>query len=307
MAKPIQKFKNNLVYLFIKFVIFIFNVLPRSIGLFLGSILAYLMYLIFKKEKIKSDKNLQIAFGDTLSETERQAIIKQMFFNIVSNFIDIIRMPRKYKSQLRPLIDVEGLEHFEKVYRRGKGVISVTGHIGNFELLAAFSAGEGYKSAAIGREVYDKRLNKLLVNNREKMGLVNIDTNDSPRKILKLLKDGYVLGVLMDTDSYRVRSEMIPVFGTPSNTPVGQSIIGLKTGAGFVPTACVRNGNRYKVIYKPEVTINRTDDFDADVYNITKKCTEVWEEIVGEHKDQWIWMHNRWATTQEDKDRWAKE
>lgn len=223
-----------------------------------------------------------------------------MFSNIMLNFIDAIRLPKYYKAQLRPLIDVEGIEHFDKVYNRGKGVISITGHIGNFELLAAFSA-EGYKSAAIGRELYDKRLNKMLVTNREKMGLVNIDTNDSPRKLLKLIKEGYVIGVLIDTDSHRVRSEMIPAFGRLSNTPVGQSIIGLKTGAGFVPTACVRNGNRYKVIFKPEVTINRTDNFETDVYNITKKCTEVLEEIVTEHKDQWIWMHNRWHTKPEDK------
>lgn len=307
MATFSQKFKNNLVYGFVKFVIFVFNILPRTVSLFFGSIIGFLMHLLFKKEKIKSDKHLQIAFGDKLSENERKIIIRKMFYNIIWNFIDIVRMPKYYKSELRPLIDVEGLEHFDKVYKRGKGVFSVTGHIGNFELLAAFSTGEGYKSAAIERELYDKRLNELLLANRESIGLINVDTNDSPRKLLRLIKDGYVIGVLIDTDSFRVRSEMIPAFGTDSNTPVGQSIIGLKTGAGFVPTACVRNGKRYKVIFKPEVTINRTDDFDADVYNITKKCTEALEEIVTEYKDQWIWMHNRWATTQEDKDRWAKE
>ena len=301
MAKFRQKLKNNLVYCFIRFIIFIFNLLPRNLCLFLGSILAYLSYRLFEKERIKSDKHLQIAFGDKLSAGERDIIIRKMFFNIFWNFIDVVRMPKYYKSQIRPLIDVEGMEHFEKVYNRGKGVIGVTGHIGNFELLAAYSAGEGYKSSAIGRELYDKRLNKLLVNNRKTMGVINIDTNESPRKIMKLLKDGYALGVLIDTDSHRVRSEMIPAFGKLSNTPVGQSIIGLRTGAGFVPMACVRNGKRYKMIIKPEVTINRTDNFETDVYNITKKCTDVLEEIVMEHKDQWIWMHNRWHTKPREK------
>lgn len=301
MTKFRQKLKNDLIFGFLRFIIFIFNLFPRRVCLFFGSILAYLIFLLYPKERAKSNKNLQTAFGDKLSENERQVIIKKMFFNIIWNFIDVIRIPKKYKSQLRPLIDVEGIENFEKVYNRGRGVICVTGHIGNFELLAAFSSGEGYKSAAIGRELYDKRLNELLMNNRKSTGLINIDTNDSPRKSMKLLKDGYVIGVLIDTDSFRVRSEMIPAFGTPSNTPVGQSIIGLKIGAGFVPAACVRNGKRYKVIFKPEVTIEQTDDFEADVYNITKKCTEVWEEIVTEYKDQWIWMHNRWHTKPEDK------
>ena len=301
MAKFRQKLKNNIIYGFLRFIITIFNILPRNISLFFGSILGYLSYLLYGKEKAKSNRHLQIAFGDKLSEAERKTIIRKMFLNIVWNFIDIVRIPKYYKSELRSLIEVEGIENFNKVYKRGKGVIGVTGHIGNFELLAAFAAGEGYKSAVIGRELYDKRLNKLLVANRESVGLINVDTKDSPRKLIKLMKDGYALGVLIDTDSTRVRGEMIPAFGKLSNTPVGQSIIGLKTGAGFVPMVCLRNGKRYKLIFKPEVTINRTDDFDADVYNITKKCTEVLEEIVTEHKDQWIWMHNRWRTKPEDK------
>ena len=301
MAKFRQKLKNNIIYGFLRFIITIFNILPRNISLFFGSILGYLSYLLYGKEKAKSNRHLQIAFGDKLSEAERKTIIRKMFLNIVWNFIDIVRIPKYYKSELRSLIEVEGIENFNKVYKRGKGVIGVTGHIGNFELLAAFAAGEGYKSAVIGRELYDKRLNKLLVTNRESAGVINIDTKDSPRKLIKLMKDGYALGVLIDTDSTRVRGEMIPAFGKLSNTPVGQSIIGLKTGAGFVPMVCLRNGKRYKLIFKPEVTINRTDDFDADVYNITKKCTEVLEEIVTEHKDQWIWMHNRWRTKPEDK------
>ncbi len=201
MAKFRQKLKNHLVYGFIKFIVFVFNILPRNICLFFGSILGFLIYKLFEKERAKSNKHLQIAFGDKLSENERDIIIRKMFSNIFLNFIDAIRLPKYYKSQLRPLIDIEGIENFEKVYNRGKGVISVTGHIGNFELLGAFSAGEGYKSAAIGRELYDKRLNKMLVTNREKMGLLNVDTNDSPRKLLKLIKEGYVVGVLIDTDS----------------------------------------------------------------------------------------------------------
>ena len=89
----------------------------------------------------------------------------------------------------------------------------------------------------------------------------------------------------------------IPAFGKPSNTPIGQSIIGLKTGASFVPMACVRSGNNsYKIIIKPEVMIERTDNFDDDVYNITLKCTQALEEIINDHKDQWIWIHNRWHT-----------
>lgn len=301
MARFKKKLKNNLIYGFIALIVKIFNLLPRKVGLWLGSALGALAYQLYRTERDKAERHLRMAFGESLSDPAREIIIRKMFKNIMMNFVDVIRLPKYYKSELRPIIEVEGIEHFEQVYNRGKGLIAVTGHIGNFELLAAFAAGEGYKSAAVGRELYDKRLNKLLVANRETMGVVNVDTKDSPLRIMKLLKKGYVLGVLIDTDSTRVRGEMIPFFGRPANTPVGQSIIGLKAGAGFIPIVCVRSKNGYKIIVKPEVTINRTADFDADMYNITKKCTEVLEEIITEYKDQWIWLHDRWRTKPESK------
>ena len=177
--------------------------------------------------------------------------------------------------------------------------IVITGHIGNFELTAIHLANIGYKVGAIARELYDKRLNRLLENNREALNVRMVDTKESPLKIVRLLKKGYAIGVLIDTDSMRVRSIFVPAFGRLSNTPVGQSVLGLRTGAAFVPLACVRIGKKYKLIIKPEVTIERTDDFDKDLYNITKRCTEELEKIITEYKDQWIWLHDRWLTKPE--------
>ena len=291
-----KRLKNNAIYLGVSAVSAFFNAVPREVAVFIGSLFGFLGYLLYSKDRYRADRHLRFAFGDKLSPMERNKIIRRMFINFGANFSDAVRIKKYFHSELRPVIDVEGIEYFEEVYNRGRGVIGVTGHIGNFELLAAYFAGVGYKAAAIGRELYDKRLNALLVTNRESLGLVNIDTKDSPRRILECLKSGYVLGVLIDTDSFRVRGKMIPSFGRLSNTPVGQSIIGLRSGAGFVPVVCVRNGRKYKVIVKPEVTIERSDDFETDVYNITKKCTEALEGIINEYKDQWIWMHNRWRT-----------
>jgi KDO2-lipid IV(A) lauroyltransferase len=120
--------------------------------------------------------------------------------------------------------------------------------------------------------------------------------------VLKYIKEGYAIGVLIDMDSSRVRGKFIPAFGRLSNMPIGQSVLGLKTGAGFVPMACLRSSNRYKVIIKPEVTIERTDDFEADLYNITARCAGILEGLINEYKDQWVWMHNRWRTRAEKKD-----
>ncbi len=305
-SKKIQKAKNNCVYGLVRLLSWLFNVIPRSSAGFFGALLGYLAYLIFQTDRQTAYETLHIAFGDKLTPEQKKAIIRNLFINSALNIVDVLRFKKYYHRQIEKLIDVEGLEHFDQAYRRGHGIVAVTGHIGNFELLAAWFASQGYKVAVIGRKLYDRRLDDMLVQNRRAMGIVNVDTQDSPRKIMKILKEGYALGVLIDTDSMRVRSEFIPAFGRLSWTPVGQSILGLKSGAAFVPMACVRIGQRYKVIVRPEISIEPSDNFDRDVYNITEKCTKALEEIIIEYKDQWIWIHNRWNKRPSEEENAAK-
>jgi KDO2-lipid IV(A) lauroyltransferase len=295
-VKFFKKIKNGLVYLSVRGAYRLFNILPRRTCQKLGGWIGEMIYAFSEKDKQTAHRTLNLVYGDQLTTLAKEEIIKSFFVNSGKNLADVVRFRKYYHKQLRTLIDIEGREYFDAAYQRGKGIIAVTGHIGNFELLAAYFSGEGYKVAVIGREMYDKRLDKMLVGNRSAMGIINVDTNESPRRLLKLLKEGYAIGVLIDTDSWRVRSEFIPAFGKKSRTPVGQSILGLKTGAAFVPMACVREGGRYKIIVREEIIPERSDNFDDDVYNITARCTTALDEIIDAHRDQWIWIHNRWRT-----------
>jgi KDO2-lipid IV(A) lauroyltransferase len=243
------------------------------------------------------NRHLTLVYRDRLTRPQKTAIGRAFFVNSGKNLVDIARFKNRFHTEIRPLVTPEGLEHFDRAYKAGKGVIGVTGHIGNFELLAVYVASLGYDIAVIGREMYDTRINRLLVESRETHGLTNIATTDSPRRAVSWLNQGKVLGVLIDTDSIRVRSMFIPAFGRLSNTPVGQTILGLRTGAAFVPLACVRtDDNRYRLIAKPQVSYVTSGDDDRDVYEVTRRCTEALEEIIDQYKDQWIWLHNRWHT-----------
>jgi Kdo2-lipid IVA lauroyltransferase/acyltransferase len=293
-----KKVKNDIIYYFIRAIIFFLNIVPRSSALFIGSLLGFVAYLLLRKDRHKAFRHLSLAFGDKLSRSESKSIARRLFLNIGRNAVDVIRL-RKHYDEVSPLVMIEGREHFEQAYRRGKGIIAITGHLGNFELLAIHLANSGYKVAAIARELYDKRLDLLLRTNREALKVMMVDTRQSPRRVVRLLSQGYAIGVLIDTDSMRVRSIFVPAFGRLSNTPVGQSVLGLRTGAAFIPMTCVRQGKKYRLIIRPEIVIERSDNLEKDVYNMTRKCTEALEVFITEFKDQWIWMHNRWLTRPE--------
>jgi len=274
------------------------NCLPRKAALFVGATLGLMAWGLLPKERYKIVRHLSLVYGDEMSYREKERTAQRFFVGSGKSLVEVLRFRRHYNSEIRELIEVEGLEHLDRAYKAGKGVIGFTGHLGNFELLAVHVAGLGYKTAVIGREMYDRRLDKMLVENREALGVHNISTTDSARKILTWLKNGGVLGVLIDIDSIRIRSTFVPVFGRLALTPIGQTNIGLRAGSAFVPCACLRTErDRYRLIFRPEVKIERSDNFDADVDRMTAACTAVLEEIIDQYRDQWIWMKNRWLTS----------
>lgn len=289
-----REFKRTLVYNVVKISAALLNTLPRSAALFFGAVLGNMVYVFSRRDRLKAQRNAYLAFGRELSQNQLKTLARKCFINMGKMAVDVIRIRRHYDDELRNLIDIEGLENLDPVYNKGHGVIVPTGHIGNFELLAVHFARMGYKVGVIGRRLYDPRFDELIRTGREQMGMKVFDTRQSPREMMRWLKDGGMLGVLMDTDSFRVRSMFIPVFGRLSHTPVGQSILALRTDTPVVPIICLRNGSRYKIKVWPEIKIERTENFEHDVYNLTKECTRIWEKIVKENKDQWIWIHNRW-------------
>lgn len=296
-----KRIKNTLVYYLTRLLIWKLNLLPRSWAIGIGASLGKLAWRMIDRDRQRVHENLQIAYDNALTYEQREEIGRQFFINSGKNLVDVLRFKKHFQNEIRQLVTIEGREYFEAAYRRGKGVFGVTGHLGNFELLAAYMQSLGYECAVIGREMYDRRLNELLVKNRESVGLVNIATTDSPKKIVGWLRKGGVIGVLIDIDSMRVRSVFVPFFGKPANTPIGQSVIAVKTGAALLPVACVRTeGNRYKVIVRPEIEFERTGDVEKDAYTATLLCTKALEDLVDAHRDQWIWIHTRWNSRPEN-------
>lgn len=269
--------------------------------MFVGALFGLIAWRLLPREQHKVGRLLGLIFRDQLSASEKLNISRDLFINSGKNLADFLRLPKHFEHEVKPMVSVEGIEHLDNAYKRGRGLISVTGHLGNFELLAVYIASLGYRCAVIGREMYDPYLDRMLVERRQLAGLTNIATTDSPRRFLSWLKSGGIVGTLVDTDSFRIRSIMVPAFGRLSNTPVGPTMLGLRANAAFVPIACLRtDDNRYKIVCRPEIIIERTNDFDADVKLMTARCNQELEKLISIDLSQWIWFHNRWHTRPEN-------
>ncbi len=288
--------KNDIIYYISMLLINLFNSLPRNIALMLAGFLGEIWFLLNTKDRKIAESQMAFALGITGKKLKVNA--QACFISMMKNLVDAIRMRYWSKKYIGSIVDVDGLEHFDHAYSQNKGVIVLTGHIGNFELLAAwFSYFMGYKVSVIGRELYDKRFDRMLVSQRRRFNLNNIPTTSSVKTIMKALNDGHALGVLLDQDSTKVAGYFIDFFGKKANTAAAPMFIAYKTGSPIVPMAIYRkNDDRYYIKIMPPLRINWTDDREENIKNALEKCNLALEELIKQDPTQWTWIHNRWRT-----------
>ena len=300
--KLTQKIRRFLVYSITRFSSVLFNLIPRKLANFLGGWVGLAAWKLITKDQRLIFRHLSLCYNGSLTVREKVNIGQRFFINSGRNISDLIRFENHYDRDIHGLIDVEGMAHFDNAYKKGKGVFGITGHLGNFELLAVFLAKCGYRIGVVSRPLADNKLNEMLITNRKKMGIANFYASENPIGVVKWLKSGGAIGVLIDTDSSRVKGDFFPFYNRLSKLPVGQSVMALRLGSPLVPIACVRNGNnRYKVIIRPEIPINNTGDLKNDINRITRSCSLELETMIRTYPDQWIWMHNRWKSSPENR------
>jgi KDO2-lipid IV(A) lauroyltransferase len=296
--KPVKKrVKNWFLYRFITSIIFVLNFLPRKSSISLGQFLGKLAYLIIADARKRTLNNLKIAFGREKDQRELRRLALNVFENVGKNVVDAVCLKNMKWEKIEKITEIDGLKYFDEAYKMGKGVIALTGHIGNFELLAAYFSLKGYKVSVIGRELYDPRLDVLLVKGRKSVGLENIPSSASVKQIIKALRSGRALGVLADQDSSRVRGVFVNFFERPARTPVGPALLAYKTQSPIVPMAIIREkDDKYRILVKKPIELAFSGYKEKDITETTQEYTKVLESIIREYPSQWLWMHDRWKS-----------
>ncbi|HTF17962.1 MAG TPA: lysophospholipid acyltransferase family protein [Chryseolinea sp.] len=292
-----KRIRYYLLYQLVRFLIAVSNSIPRITWLkFCGS-LGRLGYPFATQTRNLMIKNLTIAFGNELNADEIRALTRKTFEMLGKNAGDILRA-----TQIQTLADLEkilvthNLDIYERAVTRKKGIVFLTGHLGAFDLQVSNMALRGVKPNIIGTPIKDKRLNKLLWQQRNKYGAVAIERGKETFRLIKILKSAGAVALLIDQDT-KVKSRFVDFFGKPASTPVGATILAMKTGAVVLPTSIYLGDDWMQhMTFFPEVPMRDTGDEEADVVYNTQALTTVLEQMIRAHPDQWVWMHDRWKT-----------
>jgi Kdo2-lipid IVA lauroyltransferase/acyltransferase len=194
-----------------------------------------------------------------------------------------------------------GEEVVRRAMARGKGLILVAGHIGNWELLARRLALVARPTAVIAKRNADSKLNEMVARFRREGGNKTLWRDDpaTGRELIKLFRQGGALGILIDQDT-RVRGVFVPFFGRPAFTPRAVGDLALRFGAAVVVGTSHRRGARpgdgheleiVELAYDPVPT-----DREAEVERITAAAVAHQEAAIRRNPSEWVWMHQRWKT-----------
>jgi Kdo2-lipid IVA lauroyltransferase/acyltransferase len=268
---------------------------PARLAGAMGAWLFRLGWYLARTDRKRSLESLARAFPKK-SEAERTELSKACFEHLGQMAGELVAV-REIDRNLAQW--VEWPEASQRVVKdglaRGKGIIFVSGHLGSWELLARTVALHGYPCTTIAKETTDHRTTALIERFRESGKLHSIwrGRDGAAKKMLKVLKSGEILGLLIDQDT-DVQSVWVPFFGHPAKTPRAAADLALRTGATVIFGACRRvKPNRYLLLME-EIPLPTEGDTEEKVLALTANLTLRIESSIRAAPEQWVWMHRRW-------------
>jgi KDO2-lipid IV(A) lauroyltransferase len=290
----LKRIKNSLIYFTVLFFVRLLRSLSRVTAIRTMRLMGGLAFLVARKERQKTVRHLTWAYGKNRSPDEIRRLAKSVFLHFSTAAADAIRIPVIIRNDIDRLITAEGLNHLETAVAEGKGVILITGHFGNWELLGTWLAQKGYPLKVIGKSAYDPRLDKIIVETRNKAGYFNIARGKATREILRCLRKGQLIGMLIDQDT-SVEGVFVRFFGRWAHTATGPVVLAKKFSCPVVPIFIrLRKDLTYRIECQSAIALSRTGEEEKDIQTDTQKCSDAIEQIIRRYPAQWVWMHERW-------------
>lgn len=287
-----KKIQHRIEYILLVFLGGFFRLLPLNFSFNLGVLLGRLACLINKKHRKIALTNLKESFPEK-SDREHKEILARFYKNLGILLMEFLHVKKIIK---RMKLEIEGREYLDAALKKNKGIIALTGHFGNWELLGAIIVNLGYKLTVVYFEQRNKLTDKYINNVRNSMGIELIPKNKSAKLSLMALKQNYLLGLISDQDAGN-NGVFVNFLGRPASTPRGPVLFSMKTGAPMLLLTLLRKGFcDYKFSISPPVELELTGNSEEEIRINTQKWSDLFEKKVRERPEQWFWVHRRWAT-----------
>jgi len=254
-------------------------------------------YRFDKKHNHIINANLKLAFGDSLSKKRRDEIGVNVFYNLLQTIIGFMKRDSMSREEILKDIEFENSYILEDALRENRKIVFVTGHYSNWELLSiAVALKFNIKLVGVGRKLDSKLMDKILKRNREKYGIEMVYRKGAIKNLLKALKRGKFVGLLLDQHLGEKQGGIAVDFfnhkalHSPSASLIARSLDTLLIPA-FIHT---KDYKKYRVTFYKPIDVLKTEDKKRDIQNMTQAQALATQRVIENDPDQWFWVHKRW-------------
>ncbi len=301
-SKAWQHIWTGIKYWSFRSVSYISGKVPVRFAYWVGAAVGDFIYLTWKQHSANAVSNMRRVLGEAADWRLVKEVARDSFRNYAKTIVDFLRFPHLQVDDIHEAISTQhGWENLEAALSKGKGVVVVSAHLGNWDLAGALMGSRGLPLHAVA-DRFDPRMDQLINGTRQRYGINIIKMEvGSLKQIFAALKRNEIVLLLFDRPQ---PDEGVPVqfFGETAYLPAGPAAISLKTGAAIVIGYCARRrGDKtFFGAFEPPIEYEHllTGDRERDIQIVTQEIVRRMEAIIRRYPDQWYMFRQMWPRTE---------
>ncbi len=301
LLKPVFELLDLAAYALIRVLVALIQYLPDRLSLVLCRACIWLLRLFMPRSSTVGRTNLRLVFPEK-TEREREEILQRSYEVLARHLMAFAKAPMLTRERAMKMYDYSEIRPVWERARQsappGTGCIIVTAHFGSFELLHHAHALQDRKVAVLSRPFASPRVERFTKIRREMFGNIQFSRNGGQREIMRYLKEGIDVLLVVDQNVRKEHAVFVDFFGIPAATTKVVALASIRTGAPvFFATAVETSPWHFKMLFAP---IGIPDDFPGSlaekITGITGAMHGAMERAIREYPEQWMWIHRRYKT-----------
>lgn len=267
--------------------------LPLKLGYKIAMFCSDTHYIFADKDRRLVKENLKAIFPEK-SDKEIRRIRIVMFHNFAKYLVDFFRFEKIDEEYIKKNIRIENIRYFDQALSKGRGVIVLSAHLGNWELGGVVVAVSGYPFWVVALPHKYKKVDEFFNFQRESKGIKVIPLGKAARKSLDVLKENKILALAGDRD-FAENGIVLDLFGKPTLFPRGPAALSLRTGASIVPAFMLRNkDDGFTLRMEKPIEFSPTGNKERDLRGLIAIYKIIFEDYIRKYPDQWYMFRRFW-------------
>ncbi len=287
---------ETMVYRTIKAIFDVLAMVPPKTGEKIALFFSKIWFVVDRRHRKIAIENITRAFGSEKTSLEINRIARTTFFHAANMIFETPRVYALKPKDISKHYTVHGLHHLRMAHTKGKGVLMLSGHLGNWEISVQLNNIARLTVCGVYRKLDFAPMERYFHEKRESTGSRLYPLKGAVHAILREFAAGNCMALLIDQNAKRHQGVFVDFFGKPACTNMGPAYLALLTGVPVIMYFFVRENGKYRCEFLPELPVVNTGDTEQDILVNTENFNKTLEGIIRRYPDQWFWVHNRWKT-----------